>query len=115
MLTIGLIATLTAITPVQTKQWATGDCTLDNGEKFYYAVHNSRGFIAFEDGTRRDAFSERLVENGVTFGIVRYIGPEANLTLAVNLATGRGYLIIKNDNGKETKGNVYCALALKNQ
>jgi hypothetical protein len=115
MLKIGLIATLTAIAPIQAKQWATGDCTLDNGEKLYYAVHNSRGFIAFEDGGRRDAFSDSIVENGVNFGIIRHIGPEANLTLAVNLGTGRGYLIIRNDNGKETKGNAYCNLAVKNQ
>jgi hypothetical protein len=113
MLKIGLIATLTAITPIQAKQWATGDCTLDNGEKFYYAIHNSRGFIAFDDGNKRDAFSERVTEKGVDYGVIRHIGGEANLTLVVNLDTGRGYMIIRNDNGKETKGNAYCNLALK--
>jgi hypothetical protein len=115
MLKMGLIATLTAITPIQTKPWATGDCTLDNGEKFYYAIHQSRGFVSFDDGKHREAFSERRQENGKDFGIIRHIGAEANITLVVDLDTGRGYMIVRNDNGKEVKGNAYCIMKSVNR
>jgi hypothetical protein len=110
MLKIGLIATLTAITPVQVKSWATGDCTLDNGEKFFYAIHQSRGFVSFDDGRQREAFSERVQEGGRDFGVIRHIGAEANVTLVVDLNNGRGYMVVKNDNGKEVKGNAYCIM-----
>lgn len=110
MIITGIVALAAAITPVQAKQWATGDCTLDNGEKFYYAIHQSRGFVSFDDGRQRDAFSTRVQENGKDFGVIRHIGAEANVTLVVDLDTGRGYMVVKNDNGKEVKGNAYCIM-----
>jgi hypothetical protein len=115
MLKIGFIATLTAITPIQAKTWATGDCTLDNGEKFYYAIHQSRGFVSFDDGKQREAFSERLKEGNKDFGVIRHIGGEANITFVVDLDTGRGYMVVKNDNGKEVKGNAYCVMKAVNR
>jgi len=115
MLKIGLIATLTAIAPVQVKSWSTGECTLDNGEKFFYAIHQSRGFVSFDDGKQREAFSERVRENGKDFGVIRHIGAEANVTLVVDLDTGRSYMVVKNDNGKEVKGNAYCVMKSVNR
>jgi hypothetical protein len=112
---VGTITALSLISGVQAKTWATGDCTLDNGEKFYYAIHQSKGFVSFDDGKQRDAFSERRQENGNDFGIIRHIGAEANVTLVVNLDTGRGYLIVRNDNGKEVKGNAYCIMKSVNR
>jgi len=112
MLKIGLVATIAAITPVQLKSWATGDCTLDNGEKFFYAVHQSKGFISFDDGRRREAFSERVQERGRDMGIIRHIGSEANVTLVVDLDNGRGYLVVQNDNGRKVEGNAFCKMEL---
>lgn len=100
----------TLVTNVQAKTWATGDCTLDNGEKFYYAIHQSRGAVWFDDGKHRDAFSERVKESGRDLGVIRHIGTEANITFVVDLDSGRAYMIVKNDNGKEVKGNAYCLM-----
>ncbi|MFZ9406463.1 MAG: hypothetical protein ACO26U_05130 [Burkholderiaceae bacterium] len=115
MIITGLVTGLTAMTLVQTKQWATGDCTLDNGEKFYYAIHKSKGFVSFDDGKHREAFSTRVQENGKDFGVIRHIGAEANVTLVVDLDTGRGYMVVRNDNGKEVKGNAYCVMKAVNR
>lgn len=110
MITVGAVAGLAAITLVQAKTWATGDCTLDSGEKFFFAIHQSKGFMSFEDGKQRDIFSTREIKDGLDVGLIRHIGAEANLTLALNLDTGRGYLVVRNDNGRKVEGNVYCVM-----
>jgi len=112
MLKIGLVATIAAITPVQLKSWATGDCTLDSGEKFYYALHQSQGFVSFNDGKRREAFSQRVKEGGRDMGVIRHIGSDANITLIVDLDTGRGYMVVQNDNGRKVEGNAFCKMEL---
>ena len=112
MIVPGIVALVTAFTPVQAKSWATGDCTLDNGEKFFYAVHQSKGFISFDDGRRREEFSERVQERGRDMGIIRHIGSEANVTLVVDLDNGRGYLVVQNDNGRKVEGNAFCKMEL---
>ena len=112
---VGSVTALSMMALAQAKTWATGDCTLDNGEKFYYAIHQSRGAVWFADGKHRDAFSERVREGGKDFGVIRHIGAEANITFVVDLDTGRGYMVVKNDNGKEVKGNAYCIMKGVNQ
>jgi len=110
MLIVNSLVAATMIVTVQAKTWATGDCTLDSGEKFFYAIHQSKGFMSFEDGKQRDVFSTREEKNGLDLGIIRHIGSEANLTLVVNLDTGRGYLVVRNDNGRKVEGNAYCVM-----
>lgn len=109
MIVQALVA-VTLVTTVQARNWSTGECTLDNGEKFFYAIHQSRGFVSFDDGKQHEAFSERVQEGGKDFGIIRHIGAEANLTLVVDLNSGRSYMVVKNDSGKEVRGNAYCIM-----
>jgi len=115
MVIVNSLVAATMIVTVQAKSWSTGDCTLDNGEKFFYAIHQSKGFVTFDDGKHREAFSSRVQENGKDFGVIRHIGAEANVTLVVDLDTGRGYMVVRNDNGKEVKGNAYCIMKSVNR
>jgi len=107
MLKMGLIATLTAITPVQAKNWATGECTADTGEKIEYAIHAGRGFLWINKGKRHDVFTDKEGD----IATITLIGPTGNLVIAVNLDTGRGAYVSKNDKSRnETTGNIWCKL-----
>jgi hypothetical protein len=110
MIIPGFVAAVTAFTPVQAKTWATGDCTRHNGEEFFYAIHEGQGFIVLDNKTRLDVFSSREQRDGMDMGLIRHIGSSANLTLALNLDTGRGYLVVRNDSGRTLEGTVYCVM-----
>jgi hypothetical protein len=43
-------------------------------------------------------------------GIITHIGSRGNMVLAVNLETGRGYIITKYDDGRTKEQNVSCRL-----
>jgi hypothetical protein len=104
---LSIILSLIA-TPAFATQWATGDCTLANGGKIRYMVHNGKGFISYDDSDPYEMFSEREGD----FGIIKHIGDSGNMVMAVNLKTGRGYVITKFDNGKQVEKNLSCKLSL---
>lgn len=102
---IVFVACLSA-TPVIAETWATGDCIIANGEKVKYMVHDSKGFISFDNKGPYPMFTKR--ENNT--GIITYIGSRGNFVLAVDLNTGRGYAITKFDDGRTVENNVSCRL-----
>ena len=106
-----IIALSLITTPAFATQWATGDCTLANGSKIRYIVHDGKGFITYDDDGPYEMFSEREGN----FGIIKHIGDKGNMVLAIDLDTGRGYIVTKFDNGKQVEKNVSCRLSLVNK
>lgn len=98
------LALLTA--PVAAETWATGDCTLASGGKIKYIVHDGSGFITYGTEGPYEMFSKR--EGNM--GIITHIGSKGNMVLAVELDTGRGYIITQFDDGRKREQNVYCRL-----
>lgn len=88
--------------------WATGDCTIANGGKVKYAVHDGRGLITYDGDGPYEMFSNR---NG-NMGIITHIGSKGNMVLAVDLDTGRGYIITQFDDGRKVEHNVACRLGV---
>jgi hypothetical protein len=112
---VNALVAASLVLPIQAKTWATGDCTRHNGEEFFYAIHQGQGFIVLDDNKRLDVFSSRERKDGIDMGVIKHIGSSANLTLALNLETGRGYLYVKADNGKVLEGTVHCVLKSMNR
>ena len=104
---IALAACLIA-TPALAETWATADCTLANGGKIKYAVHNSKGFITYDGDGPYEMFTKRDGD----MGIVTHIGNRGNTVIAVDLNTGRGYIITKFDDGRTREMNVSCRLGV---
>lgn len=100
-----LLACLIA-TPAAAETWATADCTLANGGKIKYAVHDSRGFITYDGEGPYEMFTKREGD----MGIVTHIGNRGNTVIAVDLNTGRGYIITKFDDGRTREMNIICRL-----
>jgi hypothetical protein len=105
MRSLVIVATLFA-TPAAAEVWATGKCITQLGEKIDYILHDGKGFISYNGGTPEPMFSEK--KNNM--GIITHIGSKGNMTLAVELNTGRGYYIVKYDNGSGSESNVSCKL-----
>jgi len=104
---IALAACLIA-TPALAETWATADCTLANGGKIKYVVHNSKGFITYDGDGPYEMFTKRDGD----MGIVTHIGNRGNTVIAVDLNTGRGYIITKFDDGRTREMNVSCRLGV---
>ena len=94
------------VTPVAAETWATGDCTLANGGKIRYLLHDGSGFISYDSAGPYEVFSKR---DG-NMGIITHIGSRGNTVLAVDLDSGRGYIITKFDDGRTREQNVSCRL-----
>ena len=104
---IALAACLIA-TPALAETWATADCTLANGGKIRYMVHDSKGFITYDGDGPYEMFTKRDGD----MGIVTHIGNRGNTVIAVDLNTGRGYIITKFDDGRTREMNVSCRLGV---
>jgi hypothetical protein len=59
-------------------------------------------------------FSNRDRTNG-NIGVITHIGSAGNMVLAVDLNTGRGYIITKFDDGRSVEKNVACRLGSVNR
>lgn len=88
------------------KYWATGDCTVANGQIVRYIVHQGSGYITYDEKGPFKMFSKRDGD----MGIITQIGSTQNTVLAVDLDTGRGYIITKFDDGTKAEFNVSCRL-----
>jgi hypothetical protein len=106
MITKIMLASCLLVSPAVAETWATADCTLANGGKIRYMVHDSRGFITYDNEGPYEMFTKR---DG-NMGIVTHIGNRGNTVLAVDLDSGRGYIITKFDNGRTREMNVICRL-----
>lgn len=94
--------------PVFAATWATGDCTLSDGSKIKYMIHEGKGFITYDDKGPYEMFTHR--EGNI--GIITHIGDSGNMAMAVDLNTGRGYIITKFDDGHQIEKNVSCKLSV---
>ena len=97
-----------AATPAAAETWATADCTLANGGKIRYMVHDSKGFITYDNEGPYEMFTKR---DG-NMGIITHIGNRGTTVLAVDLDSGRGYIITKFDNGRTREMNIICRLGV---
>jgi hypothetical protein len=105
------IVAMLAATPAVAEIWATADCTLANGGKIKYVVHESHGYITYDGEGPYEMFTKR---DG-NMGIVTHIGNRGNMVLAVDLDTGRGYVITKFDDGRQKEMNLSCRLGTSNR
>ena len=110
-----LLATCLIATPAAAEVWATGDCTTQSGNSIRYMVHQGKGFITYGDKGPYEMFSNRDTKQGANIGIITHIGSAGNMTLAVDLDTGRGYIITKFDDGRTVEYNVACRLGSTNR
>ena len=101
-----VIVSSLAATPAMAEVWATGDCTLASGGKIKYVVHDSHGYITYDGDGPYEMFTKR--EGNM--GIITHIGNRGNMVMAVDLNTGRGYIITKFDDGRQNEKNVSCRL-----
>jgi hypothetical protein len=106
-----MILAMLAATPAAAETWATGDCTLANGGKIRYMLHDGSGFITYGTDGPYEMFSNK---DG-NMGIITHIGSRGNFVLAVDLNTGRGYAITKFDDGRTKESNVACRLGSVNR
>lgn len=105
------ISCLLISTPALAELWATGNCLTQTGEKIDYMLHDGKGFISYDGSTPDVIFSKKDGD----IGIITHIGNKANLTMAIDLNTGRGYAIMKSDTGKTLETNVSCKLSSINR
>lgn len=104
-----LIALFTLIpAAASAANYATGDCTGQNGAKYRYAIHQGQGVISYNGGKIYNMFTKRDGEHG----IITHVGDIGTMILAVNFRTGRGYIITKFDDGRTFEQNVICKLGL---
>lgn len=92
--------------PASAETWATGDCTTAAGGKVRYILHDGSGYITYGNDGPYEMFSKR---DG-NLGIITHIGNRGNMVLAVDLNSGRGYIITKFDDGRTVEHNVSCRL-----
>jgi hypothetical protein len=111
MLKYILSASLLLATPAIAVTWATGDCTAANGGRIRYIVHDGSGYITYGNDGPYEMFSKRDGD----MGIITHIGSGGNMVLAVDLNTGRGYIITRFDNGRTVEYNVSCRLGSANK
>ena len=101
-----LFASLLMTASASAETWATGDCTAQTGEKIRYMVNKGQGFINYDGGKAFPMFTEKKGD----MAIITHIGSKGNMVLAVDLNTGRGYMITKFDDGSKLESNVSCRL-----
>lgn len=107
-----LSASLILAGPAVAETWATGDCTAANGQNIKYALHDGKGYITYDGKGPYNVFSNRSGEN---MGIITHIGSHGNMVLAVDIDSGRGYIITQFDNGRKVEHNVFCRLGVTNR
>lgn len=91
--------------------WALGDCLTSRNQKIAYALHDGEGFISYDGSASAPIFSKRQ-DN---LGIITQIGNAGNMTMAIDLNTGRGYIVTRFDSGRTVESNVYCKLSTTNR
>lgn len=101
-----LFASLLMTASASAETWATGDCTAQTGEKIRYMVHQGKGYISYDNGKPYAMFTEKQDD----IAIITHIGGKGNTVLAVDLKTGRGYIVTQLDNGSKLEANVSCRL-----
>jgi len=104
IITVGLLAASPALAGV-----ATGDCTTQRGTKIYYGISDAKGFLYYDNDGPHQIFSERKGN----LGIINHIGNRGNMRMAIDLDTGRGYIVTRMDDGRVIEGNVVCKLGYK--
>jgi len=87
--------------------WAAGDCTIANGHTVKYAVHESKGVIQWDNDPPAQMYT--TYENNM--GIIHQIGNQGNMVMAVDVKTGRAYVITQFDDGHKIENNVFCKLS----
>jgi hypothetical protein len=104
------IAMMIALTPsVAAAGWATGECVTQAGNKINYMVSNGSGYISYNGKDPDKIFSEK--KNNL--GIITYIGGAGSMRMAIDLDTGRGYIVTTLDNGQVIEGNIKCKLGYR--
>ena len=103
-----VVATCLFAPPAAAETWATADCTLANGGNIRYVVHDSKGWITYDGEGPYEMFTKRDGK----MGIVTHIGNRGNTVIAVDLDSGRGYIITKFDNGRIREMNISCRLGV---
>ena len=114
-----LLGAMLISTSAYATEYATGDCTAGNGTNIRYAIHQGKGFISYNGSPLGEVFSSRVTPNGNedpngSMALIRQIGNTGNMVLAIDINTGRGYIITQFDNGQKTESNVYCKLGVAN-
>lgn len=89
--------------------WATGDCTTQSGTKIKYAISDARGFIFYNGDGPYEIFSKREKN----FGVITHVGSQGTMSMAIDLDTGRGYIVTKYDDGRKSEGNIACKLGYR--
>lgn len=107
MRSLVLAGSILLASPALAETWALGDCTTSRNQKIAYALHDGEGFISYDGSKSAPIFSKR--EGNL--GIITQIGNSGNMTMAVDLNTGRGYIVTRFDSGKVVEANVYCKLS----
>jgi hypothetical protein len=102
-----ILVFLLMISPAMAETWASGDCTIANGHTVKYAVHNSKGVIQWDGGAPAPMYT--TYENNM--GIIHQIGNKGNMVMAVDVNTGRAYVITQFDDGRKVENNVFCKLS----
>lgn len=89
--------------------WATGDCTTQKGTNIKYMISNGKGFIFYDGDGPFEVFSKREKN----FGVITHIGDRGTMNMAIDLDTGRGYIITQHDSGQKVEGNIACKLGYR--
>ena len=88
---------------------ATGDCTTQSGTKIKYAISSGSGYIFYNGDGPYEVFT-KLQKN---LGIITHVGNRGTMSMAIDLNTGRGYIVTVYDDGSKVEGNIACKLAYK--
>jgi len=102
-----LAGSILLASPALAENWATGDCITGNGTRIKYMVNGGQGFITYDNNGPHRMFTQK---DG-RLAIIIHVGNRGNMTMAVDLDTGRGYLITKHDDGRKVETNVSCQLS----
>jgi hypothetical protein len=97
--------------PALAETWATGDCTTSTGSKIIYLVDAGQGFIKYGSEGPYPIFTKKEGD----IAIITHIANAGNMVMAINLNTGRGYLVTNHDDGTKVEKNVFCKLSSMNK
>ena len=79
-------------------------CTTASGHKIDYFVKKGHGMISHDNSEPAEMYT--YTKDG--FAIIKQIGDAGNMTMALDVSSGRGYVITQFDNGRKSENNVYC-------
>lgn len=100
-----ILALALMIAPAQAETWSTGECQTQNGGRISYMVSKGSGFIRYGNSEPSAMFT--YVEDGLA--IIKHIGTYGTMIMALDVDTGRGYMITRKDGeGITAQGNVQC-------